>query len=172
MHVCCSNDDFQYALQHIYFHEGKAIATEGHVLIIVPISEISTFPEEQIKLLEGKFLHFSQYKEILKYDFAEITDQGIVCKTFYNKNANMVMNEMKYPFIDGISYPSYKKILPNGINKIDAIALNIRLFNMISQACGIDAISMTFQSKGDPILIEFLHSEAIGVIMPAYLSED
>lgn len=80
MHLACGNDNLHKELEYIYFKYGYAYASNGHVLIKNKISEIASLRDEEIELLNGKSIHSSSYKEMLKYDAITITENGIECE--------------------------------------------------------------------------------------------
>jgi len=79
MHLATSNDIYRTNFNFIWFKNGLAYASNAHIIVRQSISEISNFNDEQIALLEGKRIHASSYKQILKYESVQITDVGIRC---------------------------------------------------------------------------------------------
>lgn len=91
MHLACSTSDSRPTMQYIYFKYGFAYATDTHILVKNELSACSTIDEQQLKILDGKMLHYSHYKDILKYDVIEISEDGIEArkngqKTFFYFN--------------------------------------------------------------------------------------
>lgn len=80
MYLACGNDDLRKPFEYIYFKYGYAYATNGRVLIKNKISEIASLRDEEIELLNGRSIHSSSYKEMLKYDTITITEDGIECE--------------------------------------------------------------------------------------------
>ena len=56
LHEICAIDEL--SLWYVYFDEGNAVCSDGHIMAVFKIAEISTIGQEQIEL-EGKFIHRS-----------------------------------------------------------------------------------------------------------------
>ena len=99
MHLACANDDLRVVMEYIYFQDGFSYASDAHVLVKNDLSICSSIPIEQIEILNGKLLHKDAYKEILKYDVIDISEEGIQCKKG-NNTAFFYFNtdsSLKYP---------------------------------------------------------------------------
>ena len=78
--VCNLNDDFRPTLGNIFFDNGKAVASNGHTMIVAPINQISNLNDDMIEKLNGKLLNGRSYKKLLEYEFiSDIDDEGIIC---------------------------------------------------------------------------------------------
>ena len=77
MHLACATDSIRVVMEHIYFQDGFAYASDAHVLVKNDLSVCSSISQEQIEILNGKLLHKDAYKEILKYDVIDISEEGI-----------------------------------------------------------------------------------------------
>ena len=93
----CSQDGFRVQMEFISFQNGKAIATNGHCLVVAKISEISTFTEEEIEKLNGKFIHRESFKRLIKEDFVQITDDGFLCISDNRKQLIYFSEVDKFP---------------------------------------------------------------------------
>lgn len=113
MHTCCSSDELRPTMQHIYFANGFAYASDDHVLVKNHLSEIiENIDEEQLALLDGKMLHKDHYKNLLQYDGIVISEDGIEG----NKDGNKVF----FYFTDQTKhgeYPDAEKVLQEALNK-------------------------------------------------------
>lgn len=80
MHLACSvYSPTRPEMCCIYFRNGFAYASDGHILAKNRISEISGLEDHEITALDGKFLHADFYKDMLKYDNIMIAEDGIEC---------------------------------------------------------------------------------------------
>ena len=70
----CSTDRFKRNMQHIFIHENNMIATDGNILVSIPLQESELIGNTQ--LLNGFYINPRQYREILSYDIAEVVGEG------------------------------------------------------------------------------------------------
>lgn len=167
LHYCCDREDSLLPMmQNIFFDKGNAVASDGHILIIAPLEEICNFPIDQKELLDGKFLHRSQYEKILKFDFAEVQEDGIVCKTVSKENSKVVMSETKFLFQMVEKYPDYKKIITDEKESVEQIGLRPNFIIDLSEAAGNKDMIFTFNSPNKAIRVDFEDSNIRGIIMP------
>ena len=84
MHLACSGySPTRPEMCCIYFRNGFAYASDGHILAKNRISEISGLEDHEITALDGKFLHADFYKDMLKYDNIMIAAARIMIKYFF-----------------------------------------------------------------------------------------
>lgn len=76
LHEICSKDELRPAYNCIHFINGYAYATDGSMAIKQSLEYHSILAPEN---LNGNAIHRESYKEIMKFDFAEATDEGIKC---------------------------------------------------------------------------------------------
>lgn len=76
--ACSRNDYFRPVFSYIHFKDGYAYASDTHILVKNNLSECSTFTDEEIEKLDGKFIGSKAYKSILSYDMVQVTDRSFV----------------------------------------------------------------------------------------------
>ena len=85
LHKVCADDELRPVHGYIYFKNGNAYATDAHIAIAAPLSFVSTFSDEEKKLLEGKLIHATQFAQLLKMreTYVQETANGVQfeCKT-------------------------------------------------------------------------------------------
>lgn len=132
MHLACRDDETTPALSCIYFKNGFAYASDGHILVRNRISEMSNFDEQEIQALDGKFLSGKSYKEILKYDDVLISEDGLECSKgddkafFYFRN----MQDTKYPNADTV----IEQQLNAQTKSVSETNFNIKLMGRMNEA--------------------------------------
>lgn len=166
----CSTDEFRPAMNHILVDEGNMIATNGNILVKIPLSESDLLGD--LSLLEGYFIHRSQYVELLRYDSLQVTGKGEITaikgskfatfRTVFRLNADM-------KFVD------YKHVLGFEPESIPKIGVNAKLLaKLISCFEGIDLIGFKMEFQGTSRAIHF-HStgqdKSFGLLMPYMLSD-
>ena len=85
LHKVCADDELRPVHGYIYFKNGNAYATDSHMAIAAPLSFVSTFSDEEQKLLDGKLIHATQFAQLLKMreTYVRETADGVQfeCKT-------------------------------------------------------------------------------------------
>ena len=85
LHKVCADDALRPVMGYLCFKNGNVYATDAHTAIAAPLSFISTFSEEEQKLLEGKMIHATQFAQLLKMRelYIKETADGVQfeCKT-------------------------------------------------------------------------------------------
>lgn len=79
--ACGLKDTFRESMHYIMFSNGYAYATDSHILVKARLTDISDFDEQDLALLDGKFIHANNFKKIVKSKGEElITSEAIVVK--------------------------------------------------------------------------------------------
>lgn len=166
MHLACSTSDYRTVMQNIYFKDGFAYASDSCILVKNELSACSTIEEQQLQLLDGKLLHYSHYKDILKYDVIEISEEGIEAK----KNGQKAF----FYFNTTEKFPDAEKVINDALSstpvQTSQFALNIELLAKLKKAlCTNGEIKFTYKGEYKAMICENLHSDylnCIGIIMP------
>lgn len=174
MNLACVDDETIPVMSQIYFKDGFAYASDGYILVKNKIEECSSIDAEQIKILENKYLHKNHYRDILKYDLIEISEEGIEARKvngcekafFYFSNP------------DNYKYPNAESLLQGILNKQNFqtcdIGLNLKLMDRLRKAL-YDSDSCKFRFKGDytslSVILESINTNmSMGLIMPLNLN--
>ena len=167
MHLACEKNELKPDYAYVHFKGSFAYAGNGNMLVRNPISEISTFDEQEAAALDGKSIHMDFYKDMLKYDEILISEEGVEChkggdKTFF--------------YFAETKMPAFEKVLQDALHSpavnIGEIGFNIALLQKLSKAMGgRNETKMTFKGAGKPIIIEPCDdaSTSIGLLMPIHI---
>ena len=166
LHEICEINGLRDSTEYVYFDEGNAVCSEGHIMAIFKISEISTIGEEQISLLEGKFIHRSAFKEMLKYDEILIESEFIIAK---GKGF-----DVRLPLKSDIKYPNYKKVIADISSKKgskERIHINSKLLDALQSCVGSagSIINMAIGEEG--MIVNYTEKESYALIMPKMINE-
>jgi len=173
LHLCCSNDDFRPAMNSIYFDEGHAIASDGHILICADIHDISNLNDEDIERLNGKLLNGASYKELLKYPTIRITGTAIEATKSIGIYGSM---DVSFKFTKDTTYPNYKSVLDDikvpekeeeQVPKTFNTGLNIKSLKRLADAVSSDFVDLRYTSRHGAIEVIFSPMYDIrAIIMP------
>lgn len=87
IHLACQDDEMRPNFRFIEIKKGIAHATNGNFLVKMELEKVSDLTNEQIELLNGKYIHMEAWKEIHKADIIEFTEDGFSC---WNKGIKKV----------------------------------------------------------------------------------
>ena len=167
MHLACGTDDLRPIMTYVCFDGGYMVATDAHLLVKAKVNQFSHFTQEEIELLNGKFLSSDSFKKVLKCKEVVIEEEGI----------RDMKTKALYSFqeVDG-KYPNYEAVIPQGQNEIDEIGLvpktAKRMFDIL---CGTDfyLCHLKFSAKNRAIKIAhptLLESDFVAILMPAQIN--
>lgn len=168
MHLACAKDDLRPTMEHIYFKDGFAYASDAHILVKNDLTQCSNLDLDQIAALDGKLLHSEHYKNILKYDVIEIAEDGIEAKKGINKAF------FYFSDAEDLKYPNAEKVLNDALNMssvpMPQVGLNAKLVENISKALANSGdFKFTFKGENRQIVCENLdenYINCIGIIIP------
>lgn len=98
--IACSTDELRPVLNHVYFKDGYAYATDAHILIKQSLEYHTIIGKDN---LEGRYLHRHIFKCIYGYTIAEATPDGVECTDKYGNKVLFRYSEFgdsKYPNAD------------------------------------------------------------------------
>ena len=163
----CSQDDFRTEMGFISFEDGKAIAMNAYCLVVAKISEISTFTDEEIEKLNGKFIHRESFKRLIKENFVLITDDGFLCISDGIKQLIYFSEVDKYQNWKTLFVETRCSLSKFGIDPKKLSALQSCLpYNKVKVEFGINENSAIFISD---IIGKY---ESKGIMMPYMLNNE
>ncbi len=161
LYLCCSDDCFRPVMNNIYFDEGYAIATDGHILVRARLSEISNLSPEDIEKLNGKLLNAASYKELLKYPDICITDTAIEAKRPISTYGTM---KASFEFTEDSKFLNYKSVLDNicvpeeeeeQVPKIFTTGLNVNSLKKLTDSLSVDCVDLRYTSRHKAVEVIF-----------------
>jgi hypothetical protein len=134
--------------------------------------ECSTFDSKQIELLNGKFIHQSDFRDILKHNIVTIQDDGIVAINGYR--------ETKYLFNKNCGVYPNAKIIIEQIEKrepvpVSKIGMNLSYLEKLKKALSNGkSIALFFKGEGVGILAKnsSMHYKSVGLIMSLMIDQE
>lgn len=79
LHLACMDDDMRPNFRLIEIKHGIAQATNGHFVVKLELNKTSLLEQEQIDMLNGRYIHMEVWKEIHKCEMIEFTEETISC---------------------------------------------------------------------------------------------
>ena len=162
MDLACENDSFRPVFSYIHFKDGYAYASDAHILVKNNLSECSTFTDEEIEKLDGKFIGSKAYKSILSYDMVQVTDMGFECMCDNQK--------VIYPFSEVYKYPEMENVISEHLKEstegITKLRIDPSLLSKIEKALfNFEYAYMQLSEGNKSLLVKSKDSDSIGIIM-------
>lgn len=170
MNLACAKDELRPALTYVCFNNGYMVATDAHIVIKAKITSFSHFTDEEVEILNGKYLSSDTFKKVLACKHVVVTDEGII-----DLNTKVCYVYASEEDLDG-KYPNYESVLlKSELLEIDKISINPviakKLFTIISTSDFYNCI-LNFRGKKKAITIShpsLLESDFTAVIMPVMI---
>jgi len=165
IHLACGDDKLRPSLNYVYFINGFMYVSDAHILVKQSLKLHDIFESD---FLNGKSIHKNTYTNILKYQFAIATENGIECSM--RGNADVVLfkyseNEMTIPDFESVLNFEYKS---NSSIKFNCIKLK-RLIDSMYLPEG--NIIMTFNGENKAVKITASGVDEnlqVALLMPIY----
>lgn len=177
--VCAKSDDTRPVLEYVFFRGGYAYASNGWVLVRVPLDLCTTFDEEQRNLLDGYAIHGQLLKWLVKYENVrvghEIVNRDGVDKSLAVLVAESGDNIVKIYLSDNLSVtpPDFNRIFekPEDATSIVKIGMDTNKVSAIAGALGTKSLKMLFTKESDRVFVHPIdeENESVGVVMPISL---
>lgn len=171
LHLACSNDSLKPALNYVYFQEGYAWATNGHILVRQSLSKFHNFDETQIEILNGKQLHKDVYKLILRHNFIRVRYEGI--ETLVSGGHEILFRWAKIP----VNPPDHKAAIQNSVKHIEdvnKIGVNLKYLDIIGKILAPPSkeVRLSFTRENGAIFVSDNRidiKDNFGLVMPVMI---
>lgn len=167
--ICAKPSEKRTNLEYVCFKYGYAYASNAHVLAKIDLRMLTSFPLEDLELLDGFCIHGNAYKMLLNRDSLVIEKDAdsVLIKSAIGKNDLQVrlcpIEEINAPDFEAVMKEEGKSV------RIEKIGINKHYLGDLTSAMGITEIRLDFYSESKKILVSPVSEDKIGVkgiIMP------
>lgn len=170
LHLACAKDAAHPAWQQVVFQNGKAVATDAHVVVAQSLSAHG-FSEAEIEKLNGWAIQRDVFAQIVKFDRIEIGYGEIVA----HKGVTTATFKMVRDGEVG-KFPNWQAVLPDGNNTVEIAktGFSLAIMERIAKITLADdkTVSIRFFGEGRIMLLcgngVSLEDEVIG-LMPCVI---
>lgn len=170
LHLSAGKDALRPVMQHILLTKKEFVATDAHIMSVVPNGYI--LDEDSIALIpdEGLLIDAKVWKTIYNANRISLTleDNKYFIQAMFTNKPFMVFEVFK----DGqlYNFPKWEQVLPNesASQEVPAIGLDSKLLYNLGQALDIPSFKLEFNGQNRPIMCKSLSDSdnAYGIIMP------
>jgi hypothetical protein len=130
LHLACLADDTRPNMKLIQIKDGVATTTNGHILVRIDLRQLECLPEEDLEILNGKYIHLEVWKEIHKCDELTFDDVYIYCKkTGITKIFEYSEPQGEFFSIDSI----IEDVKTAPLKQVNALAFNPKFYTTIAK---------------------------------------
>lgn len=168
LHLACLDDDMRPNLRLIHIHHGIAHATNAHILVKLSLKDTSTLTDDQIKILEDKYIDMEVWKEIHKCDQLELDDEYLICHKDGIKKIFEYSSAMGSFFSLDSIIEEIKRAEPleKSINKYNA-----KYIEIIRKIFGDNELTFATSSNNTTLVYPYDGCGFFAVLMPVYTAE-
>lgn len=169
LNLITSKDDLRPPLQYIKVTKDKCVATDAHVIGVIPTSEI--FDNEFIeKVPENGFLvHPDDWKKLKTNTGIEWKNDDVI-RISYKKKRDVLIEIESEEKIG--KFPNWEAIMPSEYQEpkeLNNIGINMSLAHSLQKALGLEfGLKLKFYGENKGVLVKNVYdsSKAYGLIMP------
>jgi hypothetical protein len=180
LHKVCADDELRPVYGYIYFKNGNAYATDSYMAIAAPLSFVSTFSEEDQKLLDGKLIHATQFAQLLKMreTYVQETADGVQfeCKTSAGETViiPLLTEETlgKFPNVESV-LESVRANAKENKQPISHIGLKPSLLADLTAAMNAKIVHLYFSDASHAIIVkdEDTSNRIRAILMPCIIKD-
>lgn len=171
----CATKSDRVSLEYVFFKNGRAYASDSHILACIPMIYITNLDEEQQELLDGCAIYGPLMKRLTEHWPLRVEKQDGKTYIF----ANYDQHELRVDLLDESSSlivrPNFDEILSVSGEKtpISKVGLNNHLLSRLTAALGSSEIKLGFFEESKKIIVEPILDLLYGVrgiIMPMMIT--
>jgi len=161
LHKVCADDELRPVMGYLCFRNGNVYATDAHMAIAAPLSFVSTFSEEDQKLLEGKLIHWTQFAQLLKMreTYVKETADGVQfeCKTGAGETVIIPLSTEetlgKFPNVESV-LESARADAKENKQPLSHIGLKQSLLANLTAAMHVKIVNLYFSDASHAIIVQ------------------
>lgn len=173
IHIACSDDEMALPLQHVEILDGIATATNGFLLVRLNLSVYSSFDDNVLKKLSGKYIHRDVWKMIHTAENIFLDEEKENVLIFIDGGVDA---EVTIKDATEIKFPNYQSLIDRIANsrydKKSFISFNPEWVATAKKIFGSENLIMRFYEKeGMFTLFPSGDAKAFMGIMPTIVDE-
>ena len=180
LHKVCADDELRPVYGYIYFKNGSAYATNSYMAIAAPLSFVSTFSDEEQKLLEGKLIHATQFAQLLKMRETYVleTPDGLQFKCTTKAGETVIIPLLveedlgKFPNVESVLAEAEKNAKELG-TQLPRLGFNTSLLANLAAAMDARIIEFYFTKQSGAIVVRGNNkiNEIRAILMPCVIAD-
>lgn len=183
--TACGDDDFRPVYNYIMFKDGYAYATDGYILVRVPLSDYCNIPEEETALLNGYAIRKDMLRYVLTLGNIWIDKETVTDKEGKEKEEVFITGSKGYNVVrvylvkeaDAIKFPKCDVLFKEESSRepLSLIGINLKFLARLSSAMGVSRVKLEFTKQTSKAFVLPFYDEertaASGIIMPILLDD-
>lgn len=171
--LICTKDELRPAMCHVKVTKEVMVATDAHVLGVVPTNKL--FSNAFIESIpdEGMLIHGDDWKKFNNCVNILWKSDDVICVIYKGSKRDALIQVENEDRVG--KYPNWEVIIPSEIDRVaelNKIGIDMKLALNLQNALGLVNLSMQFTSPTKPIYVTATKKEdnpSYGIIMPVML---
>lgn len=171
LHMACVVKESRPDLAYISFRKSFAIASNGSLAVKARLTHISNFNNEELALLEGKSIHMDNFRRLLNYRVANVTergfevnDQGKRVLIYFNDQTSLSFTEEVEDII--------VRCISNNLISAYRIGISASQMRIASQVMGQDTMKAEYYDGGTGKIYTYLTQLPVRAHVGVLISSD
>lgn len=152
LHAACAVREMRPELAYISFRDGHAYTNNGSMVAKADLRRISTFHPEEYKIIEGKSIHMDNFRRLLNYKMANVTERGFEVND-QGKRLLIYFNDQTEIEYNGEIEDIFLKCSASALVGLHKTGIRASQMRMASQVLGSDTLSVDFYDGGNGHLL-------------------
>lgn len=170
LHAACRLHEAHPDQAYISFRDGFAYASNGSLAVKAKLSHIADFNSQELAILEGKSIHMDNFKRLLNYRMANVTERGFEVNDQGKRVLIYFNDQTEINFMQEVDDNLFHCISGN-IVSAHKTGIRVSQMRIAAAVMGTDGLLAEYFDGGDGRLYTYLsayekeHAPNIGVLI-------
>lgn len=157
LHTACTAKEIRPDLAYIYFHGGFAYACNGRIAVKASLKHIADFNAEELAMLEGKSIHMDNFKRLLNYSVANVTERGFAVNEQGKRLLIYFGDQQEIGFADELD-DIFMRCITSNIVSAHRVGISASQMRIAASVIGQDAMQAHYYDSGNGELRTILYA--------------
>lgn len=171
LHAACALREMRTELAYICFRNDVAYCNNGHMAVRAKLKKISNFHPEEYKKLNGKCIHMDNFRRLLNYQVANITENGFEV----NDNGRRLLiyfGELEIIDLNGDMDNIFERCKADNLVGVHTTGIRESWLRIAAAAMGSDVLKMEYYDGGNGRLFTNIYNPASPIEIEALIYEE
>ena len=156
LHAACRLHEAHPEQAYISFRDGFAYASNGSLTVKARLEYIADFNPQELAILEGKSIHMDNFKRLLNYRVANVTDRGFMVNDQGKRVLIYFNDQMEINFMEEVNGFLDSILTADRIVSAHRVGIRASQIRIAQAVTGTDNLVADFYDGGDGRLVTHL----------------
>ena len=157
LHAACRLHEAHPDQAYISFRDGFAYASNGSLTVKARLEYIADFNPQELAILEGKSIHMDNFKRLLNYRVANVTERGFEVNDQGKRVLIYFNDQMEISFTTEVNDFLERILLTDNIVSVHRVGIRASQIRIAQAVIGSDNLKADFYDGGDGRLVTHLY---------------